>query len=53
MMSKIYGLVCALFSKLVKFNTNEALTTWVKLEMHHKCNLENLEYLKKLRIKNF
>lgn len=53
MMSKIHGLVYALFSKLAKFNTPEALATWVKLEMHHKSNLDNLEYLKKLRIKNF
>lgn len=32
---------------------NDNQQTWIDLEMQYKRNLENLEYLKKLRIKNF
>ena len=53
MWSKLNGLFKMLISKLSKLNSIEVVTTWVSLEMQHKSNLENLEDLKKLRIKNF
>lgn len=39
-----------LISRFVKSDTKE---TWTLLEMRRKANLENLEDLKKLRLKNF
>jgi hypothetical protein len=50
MWSNIFNLFTRLLTRISKKDNNE---TWVFLEMRHKTNLENLEYLKKLRIKNF
>lgn len=44
------NLLSKLFMRISKNDTNE---TWSLLEMRQKTNLENLEDLKKLRIKNF
>lgn len=38
---------------LRKISKNDTKETWNLLEMRHKANLENLEDLKKLRIKYF
>ena len=36
-----------------RISTQDSKDTWALLEMRQKSNLENLEDLKKLRIKNF
>lgn len=36
-----------------KFSRRETKETWSLLEMRRKANLENLEDLKKLRLRNF
>lgn len=50
MWSYLNNLLSKLFMRISKNDTNE---TWSLLEMRQKANLENLEDLKKLRIKNF
>ncbi len=46
----LYNMIDRLISRFVKHDTKE---TWVLLETRRKINLENLEDLKKLRLKNF
>lgn len=50
MWKRLYNLFESLLSRFVKNDTKE---TWTLLEMRRKANLENLEDLKKLRLKNF
>jgi hypothetical protein len=50
MWSYLLNLLDKLFMRLSKHDSKE---TWVLLEMRQKANLENLEDLKKLRIKEF
>lgn len=38
---------------IVRISKHDSKETWVLLEMRQNANLENLEDLKKLRIKNF
>lgn len=50
MWSYLNNLLEKFFMRISKHDTKE---TWTLLEMRQKANLENLEDLKKLRIKNF
>lgn len=50
MWKRLHDLFERLISLFVKHDTKE---TWALLEMRRKANLENLEDLKKLRLKNF
>jgi hypothetical protein len=42
-----------LIQKVLVFSSRDNKETWTLLEMRRKANLENLEDLKKLRLKNF
>lgn len=50
MWTKITNLVARIFTFFSGRDTKE---TWIHLELRQRHNLENLEALKKLRIKNF
>lgn len=50
MLSYFKNLIAILFMRISKHDSKE---TWDLLEMRQRSNLENLEDLKKLRIKNF
>lgn len=50
MWTYLNNLLAVFFMRISKHDCKE---TWTLLEMRQKSNLENLEDLKKLRIKNF